>query len=103
MLFRSVKAGRNFRFGPSIKSYNHLKGWQAVCRKGKNDNQMLVVLHTFEQCEECVTIELPDESINSWKLTKVFGREGIQVKAQENKLCVQGLEEYDGMVALITC
>lgn len=97
-----IKAGRNFRFGPHVKSYNHLQGWQSVCRRGEESNQMLVVLHTFEKCESCVTIELPGEATDGWKLTKVFGRDAIQVMTQENKLWVQGLEEYDGVVAVIS-
>ena len=98
-----IKKGHNFRFGPHVKSYNHLQGWQAVCRKSDAGNQMLVVLHTFEKCEGCVAIDLPGKATDGWKPLQVFAREGVQVKIQENKLCVQGLEEYDGMVALISC
>lgn len=98
-----IRKGRNFRFGPRVKSYNHLQGWQAVCRKSDVGNQILVVLHTFEKCEECVAIDLPGKATDGWKPLQVLAREGVQVNIQENKLCVQGLEEYDGMVALISC
>ncbi len=97
-----IKAGRNFRFGPHVKSYNYLQGWQLVLRKSNTGNKMLVVLHTFEECEGCVTIDLPGESADGWKLARVFGREGIQVMTQGGKLCVQGLEEYDGVVVLLS-
>ncbi len=98
-----IRKGRNFRFGPHVKSYNHLKGWQSVCRKSDTGNQMLVVLHTFEKCEGCVSIDLTGEGVEGWKLIKVFGRDGVRVKTLDNQLCVQGLEEYDGVVCLLTC
>ena len=98
-----IKSGRSFRFGPHVKSYNHLQGWQAVCRKSEDGTQMLVVLHSFENCGECVTVDLPADEAEGWKLSEVFGRENLQVDVQNNQLSVQGLEEYDGVVGLLTC
>jgi len=98
-----IKSGRSFRFGPHVKSYNHLQGWQAVCRKSEDGTQMLVVLHSFENCGECVTVDLPADEAEGWKISEVFGRENLQVDVQSNQLSVQGLEEYDGVVGLLTC
>lgn len=96
-----IKSGRNFRFGPHVKSYNHLQGWQAVCRKSEDGGQMLVVLHGFEKCGDSVKIELPGGATKSWKISQVFAREGVQVSLAEKQLFVQGLEEYDGVVCLL--
>lgn len=98
-----IKSGRNFRFGPHVKSYNHLQGWQAVCRKSEDCGQMLVVLHSFEECNERLVIDLPGEDVESWKVQAVFGRDGVQAELQGAQLSVQGLETYDGVVCLISC
>ena len=98
-----IKAGRNFRFGPRVKSYNHLQGWQSVCRKSDTDNRMLVVIHTFDSCGQDLSIELPGKGTVCWKLLEVFSREGIEIKVQDNRLSVQDVEEYDGVVALLFC
>lgn len=98
-----IKAGRNFRFGPHVKSYNHLQGWQVVCRRNETSNQMLVVMHSFEKGDGCLSVELPGKGDMNWKLAKVFVRDGVEIKVHNNQFCVQGIEEYDGMVALLSC
>lgn len=96
-----IKLGRNYRFGTQVKSFNYLQGWQAVCRKSENGEQVLVVIHTFEECGGSVTITLPDESEASFKVAKCFGRERIQAEVREKLLQVKNLEPYDGVVCLL--
>jgi alpha-galactosidase len=98
-----IKAGRNFRFGPHVKSYNHLQGWQAICRQSKAGTQMLVVLHSFEECGDCLTVDLPVEVTKSWKSQEIFCRDGVQAEINGNQLVVHGLQEYDGVVCLLSC
>lgn len=97
-----IKYGRSFRYGPHIKSYNHLKGWQAICRKSEDEESMLVVMHTFEGCEDALKITLPDDAMTSWNLASAFHREGIQAEIQENQFIVKNMQEYDSVVCLLT-
>ena len=96
-----IKSGRNFRFGPHVISYNHLQGWQAVCRKCEDGKQMLVVLHTFEQCADCVRIALPGDAADKWKLAKIFCRENVKFDIQDNQFRIQSPEDYEGVVCLL--
>lgn len=96
-----IKKGRNFRVGPHVKSYNHLQGWQAMCRTSEDGSQMLVVVHTFEDCEEYLDITLPGEMAESWRMDSVFQRKDIFAKVQDGKLCISNLKAYDGAVYLL--
>lgn len=94
-----IKKGRNYRLGNPVKSYNHLKGWQAVCRKGLDEDSLLIVLHTFEECEEQLKLMLPVE--NDWKMKEVFSRKEVMVRLEDKELVVEQLQEYDSMVCLL--
>ena len=95
-----IKYGRNYIYGPLNKSYNHLKGWQAVCRVSDDEQKMLLVVHSFEDREEVLTVRLPGECI-TWDTVEVFGREGISVTTENGILNVDGLTEYDAVVVLV--
>lgn len=95
-----IKEGRNYIQGPKVASYNHLRGWQAVCRKQENGSKMLVVAHTFEEAPETLEITLPGEE-SSWKLAESFCRKGISASVQGNTMKIIGMAEYDGAVLLL--
>lgn len=95
-----IKHGRNYIYGPLNKSYNHLKGWQAVCRVSDDKEQMLVVAHTFEEAPETLHIALPDgETV--WKTKELFCRDGISATVESGMLNVTGMSEYDSLMILI--
>lgn len=95
-----IKYGRNYIYGPLNKSYNHLKGWQAVCRVSDDEQQMVIVVHSFEDTEEPLTITLPGGDA-SWETAELFCREGISVSLENGMLAVNGLTKYDGLMILI--
>ncbi len=96
-----IKNGRNFRVGPHVKSYNHLKGWQAVCRRSADEQQMLVVLHTFEECENRQSIALTDIAGGEWQIEDVLAREEVKASINAGSLVITGLQEYDSFVCLL--
>ena len=96
-----IKNGRNFRVGPHVKSYNHLKGWQAVCRKSADEQELLVVLHTFEECEPGQTISLAEFAEGDWQIDGSLSRDEVQVKVSDGVLTVSNLQEYDSLVCLL--
>lgn len=95
-----IKYGRNYIYGPLNKSYNHLKGWQAVCRVSDDEQQILVVVHSFEDREEPLSISLPGENI-AWETAEFFCREGIYATVENGVLTVNGLTKYDGLIILL--
>jgi alpha-galactosidase len=94
-----IKYGRNYIYGPLNKSYNHLKGWQAVCRVSDGEQQMLTVVHSFEDREEPLVIALPGENV-AWETAEVFGRKGISATIKNGILTVDGMTEYDAVIVL---
>ncbi len=96
-----IKNGRNFRVGPHVKSYNHLKGWQAVCRKSADEQELLVVLHTFEECEPGQTISLAEFAEGDWQIDGSLSRDEVQVKVSDGVLTVSNLQENDSLVCLL--
>ncbi len=95
-----IKYGRNYIYGPLNKSYNHLKGWQAVCRVSDDKEQMLAVVHSFEDREEPLSITLPGGN-TSWETAEIFCREGIKVSVENGVLTVNGLTKHDGLIILL--
>jgi len=95
-----IKDGRNYIQGPQVKSYNHLKGWQAVCRRQEEGNRMLLVAHTFEETPNALEVVLPGEE-TGWRLAESFCREGITATVQDNTVKLAGMGEYDGVVILL--
>lgn len=54
-----IKAGRSYRFGPELLSYNEPEGWQGMLRVG-NQGESLLVIHMFGgELPECVSLRLP--------------------------------------------
>lgn len=95
-----IEHGRNYIYGPLNKSYNHLKGWQAVCRVSDDKEQMLVVAHTFEGALETLHIALPGGE-TAWKTKELFCRDGISATVENGVLNVTGMTEYDSLMILI--
>lgn len=103
-----IKDGRNYRYGPQIRSYNHLKGWQAVCRKGSEGERIMAVVHSFEEYPETIAVKLPIESESArqsgkslWRVADGFHKPGIACEIEEGCLIITGMKEFDAGVWLI--
>ncbi|MBR4342583.1 MAG: alpha-galactosidase [Lachnospiraceae bacterium] len=98
-----IKYGRNFRFGPYQNSYNDLKGWQAVVRVSESKDEALVVVNTFNtEGNGRIEFDLPfiytcTES-NSFEIIDSFKREEIGIKILGEKVIVDNLSNFDGLV-----
>ncbi|MBT1167143.1 glycoside hydrolase family 36 protein [Bifidobacterium simiarum] len=94
-------------FGPRIRSYRHPRGWQAIVRRGEPgtaaEGRTLVVLHTFHDVPDAVTIDLTDipGPIDADRLGQAFRREGIDVALADGRLTVSGLTDFDGVAVLL--
>lgn len=98
-----IKSGRSFRLGPPIESYNHLRGWQAVCRRGSDGLRMLVAVHSFEECQDTIEVELPKTTEQEeWSISGELHRKGIVAELCEGRLLISSVQAYDGAVILLT-
>jgi len=64
-----IKYGTSRGFGEHGESWRHPRGWQAVRRVGVDGNQMLVVLHSFENAHAQVEVPLPP---GNWRVSGSF-------------------------------
>lgn len=83
----TIRDGFSYRFGPTLKSYRHLEGWQAVLRVRKDKKQALVVVHTFGGVlPDSICIEAPD--ITELYIASVFSEKGINTDLKDGNLKV---------------
>lgn len=97
----TIRNGRTFRRGPLNKSYHHLKGWQAVCRRSEAEDSLMVVVHSFEEQQGRLTVELPSERAGKWKKKGELHRNGISVCVCEDRLVIDGMGTFDGAVLIL--
>lgn len=93
-----IKEGRSYRLGERVQSYNHPKGSQAVVRV--QEKEALCVIHSFEDCEKYLVYNIPVGE--NWKIKKSFQRDGVTVKSEGTRLMLEGMEEYDSAVVLLS-
>ena len=74
-------------------SYKEPKGYQIVKRRW--ENQILLVIHTFEDCPE--TIETEAEG---YQITDSLKAHSITVTEKKDTIEISGLKAFDGMVLL---
>lgn len=120
-----IKAGRNIRYGPYQNSYNDLNGWQAVVRVAEDGKSLMAVVNTFKMNgETTVEFELPvldnpmteteeaDLADNSSKTETesllsiernidIFARPGINIEVKDDKVRIQNLSDFDGLVIVV--
>ncbi|MCR5684503.1 MAG: alpha-galactosidase [Lachnospiraceae bacterium] len=107
-----IKNGRNYRFGPEQRSFNDLRGWQAVSRVSADGTRAVVVVnifagyHTGEQ-NKSFDLEIPGIFPRAKKrgkinITGVFARKSVRICLQKDTLLIGGYDDYDGMVLELT-
>lgn len=96
-----IRNGRNYRQGPFVESYNHLKGWQAVCRVSDEQGKMLVVAHSFEECPGTLKIALPHSEGAAYRVAGQLHRGGLKVDLTGDSLVIEGVKAFDAAVILL--
>lgn len=98
-----IKDGRNFRFGPAVKSYNRPLGWQCVFRTC--EGSAMAVVNTFETPGDRIEIDLDATGFASQDICydrfEVFARSSVKFSIENNKLIIDKPEEFEGFVILI--
>ncbi|PLS31657.1 alpha-galactosidase [Bifidobacterium margollesii] len=88
--------------GPSLGSYRHPSGWQAIVRHGdrgaESEGRTLVVVHSFHDSPDVITIPVGDATST---IDREFHRDGIEVTFADATLNVKGLRDFDGVAVLL--
>ncbi|HEX2947329.1 MAG TPA: glycoside hydrolase family 36 protein [Clostridia bacterium] len=95
----TIRDGISYRYGPEVKSYRHLEGWQAIIRVGSDKKQAFAVIHTFGgTLPDTIRIENPD--IKMLAVTEVFCEKGL--KAEMKNGCLEAALP-DNFQAMVIC
>ncbi|WP_163200071.1 MULTISPECIES: glycoside hydrolase family 36 protein [Bifidobacterium] len=107
----TIDHGASEWHGSELGSYRHPRGWQAIVRRGEHgtdaQGRTLVVLHTFHDAPENVTISLDEANDGdadagfSSVIARAFHRSGINVTLADGTLTVSGLTDFDGVAVLL--
>lgn len=91
-----IKGGRSFRHGPTVTSYRHPAGWQAVLRVADDDQSALAVVHTFADPPAHVpAIPLP---LGGWQVRETFASHDNAPVIKDGALLVPIDGAFDGAV-----
>jgi alpha-galactosidase len=93
-----IKQGTSRRWGELGASWRHPQGWQAVVRSSTDNQQMLVVLHTFAQAPKQVDIPL---SKGRWKIAGQFSAGASLEVSSNGKLHVSTGGDFSGAIFVL--
>lgn len=92
-----IDYGISRRYGNYILSYYEPEGWQAVVRKSTQTNEVLAVIHSFDNSPS--VIEVPLEG--NFTIINGYFREGITAEIIDRKLMIYGVRDFDGVVLIL--
>ncbi|MEH7414477.1 glycoside hydrolase family 36 protein [Neobacillus drentensis] len=95
-----IKDGTTYRYGNTVHSYRHPKGWQGIMRTTKDRSQILVILHTFEDNVR-ESIELPLPTSGQYEITHVFSDQSIPVKVRADHVSCRLEKPYSAVCILL--
>lgn len=97
----TIRDGFSHRFGPTVKSYRHPEGWQAVIRVSKDKKQALAVVHTFAgTLPDTVSLKMSD--LVGLHITDIFSETGMKTEKLDDCLKVSLTGNYQAMVICLS-
>jgi alpha-galactosidase len=95
-----IKHGTSRRFGELGESWRHPRGWQAVVRTSADEQQALVVLHTFANAPK--QMEISFANAQSWRVIDHLSAGALdEVRVSENRLRVGMSGDFEARVFLL--
>ncbi len=91
-----IDNGITNRYGTHISSYKEPEGYQVIVRKSTKSNELLVIVHTFENSSSNISLDLEGD----YEIKSKYYRQGINAYYENNKLQINNLKDFDG-VALV--
>ncbi len=93
----TIRDGISYRFGPTLKSYRHPEGWQAVIMVRFDKKQALAVIHTFGgTLPEDICLEVP--CLIGLDIVSTFSEKGMKAEIRNNCLRVTITGNFKAMV-----
>lgn len=96
----AVREGASYRFGPSVKSYRHPEGWQAILRVGADKRQAFVVVHTFGGTLPA-TIRIQNPDIEKLAIKGILSEKGLKAEMRDGCLEVALSGNFQAMVVYL--
>lgn len=93
-----IRQGETTVCGEGCRNLRHLTGWQAAMRRSGDSNQLLAVLHTFDQPPERFCVPLPE---GVWHMIGLFS-DPMTVQVTQNMLTIEKTAPFCGAVVLMT-
>ena len=94
-----IRNGRSSRHGPKIQSYNYPAGWQAVVRRSDSIGKTIVVAHTFANAPN--SLQIPIRSVRTTQAKiKLFAEKNVVASLDDEKLTIEGLQDFSGCVVV---
>jgi len=90
----SIKNGTSRKFGSTLLSYTSPEGWQAVVRTHDNLEEAFVVVHTFANAPDALSVPLS----GTWAISGTYKQADVQVGIQQGSLAIGGLHDFQGLV-----
>jgi alpha-galactosidase len=88
-----IQRGRSRRFGPTVASYRHPRGWQAVLRVSADGREALVAAHSFG-ADVPASVDIPLED-SAWAIEGSFAGPDNTTSVQGSALHIAFAGEYD--------
>lgn len=95
-----IKEGTTRRFGSSVNSYRHPKGWQGIMRLSPDGSQMMVVIHAFGG-DVPGGIRLPLPAFGHYEIAKVFSDEKADVEVGGGVISCQMHQPFSAVCLLL--
>ncbi len=88
--------GKSRRYGPQMASYRKPLGWQAVVRYSPDYNEVIIVIHTFE--DSPLSILLPFDKAEDYSLQTALDYNKREPILNNNSLVIENLSDFTGIV-----
>lgn len=85
-------------YGNYKLSYYKPDGWQAVVRKSRINNDVLIVFHSFNNSLD--NIEIPLNKCG-YSISEKYYRDGIETNIKDDKLIINNIKDFDGIALLL--
>jgi alpha-galactosidase len=96
----TIRDGNSYRFGPTVQSYRHPEGWQAIIRVRSDKKQAIAVIHTYGgTLPDTVCLETP--CLAGLNITDVFSEKGTKAELKDNCLSVSLTGNFNAMVVCL--
>ena len=99
-IWRVVREGKTYRYGPQIACIRHPEGWQGIFRQGDHGGAYAVI-HTFDGLlPEVISMELPDTC--HYEISEVYSDTEVHLELKGKTLRYYPADNQKAVAVLLT-